>query len=256
MRCQFAVTLMARRLSQSFGSTWLSGDNGPRIPALPTRTSRRWYRSLSASARRAMPSLSLTSSGTRVAELPAALILSSRSSSPPTVRPTAMMCAPACASSSAIAAPMPREAPVTSAIRSERGLELSAIQQSNPAGAGYPRLFNAAFRRRARPEQARSRPGLDSDGFGEQRQLSRAGVLGGLIGEGRRVVASEAVIGELRPRRVASLETHRAVDAVDRQEGEGIRADEFPHALEVVRGGEQLVALGRVDPVVIRMRDR
>src|SRR5262252_1589707 len=103
-----------------------------------------------------MPSLSLTSSGTKVAELPAALILSSRSSSPPTVRLTATTCAPACASSSAIAAPMPREAPVTSAIRSQRGLELSAIQQLNPAGAGYPRLSSMQALEDAR---ARNKPG-------------------------------------------------------------------------------------------------
>jgi hypothetical protein len=66
----------------------------------------------------------LRSSGTSVAEPPLALILSSSSSRPPTVRATATTCAPACASSSASAAPMPREAPVTSAIRSERGLAI------------------------------------------------------------------------------------------------------------------------------------
>src|ERR1041385_3123444 len=46
---------------------------------------------------------------------------SSSSSSPPTVRATATTCAPAFASASAGAWPMPREAPVTSAMRSERG---------------------------------------------------------------------------------------------------------------------------------------
>ena len=50
------------------------------------------------------------------------LIASSSSSSPPTVRATATTCAPARASASAVAWPMPREAPVTSAMRSARGL--------------------------------------------------------------------------------------------------------------------------------------
>ena len=49
---------------------------------------------------------------------------------------------------------------------------------------------------------------------------------------------------------------HGAVDAVDREEGQGIRADELTHAFEVVGGGQQLILLGRVDAVIVRMGDR
>ena len=66
-----------------------------------------------------------------------------------------------------------------------------------------------------------------------------------------RIVAGEAMVGELRPHRIAALIAHGAVDAVDREEGERIRADELAHAFEVVGGGEQLVALGRVDAVIV-----
>src|SRR5258707_3075866 len=65
-----------------------------------------------------MPGLSLRSSGTSVAAPPLDRIASSSSSSPPTVRATATTCAPASARAIAAARPMPRDAPVTSAIRS------------------------------------------------------------------------------------------------------------------------------------------
>src|SRR5207249_3480137 len=71
-----------------------------------------------------------------------------------------------------------------------------------------------------------------------------------------RIVAGEAVIGELRLRRVALLIAHGAVDALDRQKGERIRADEAAHPLEIVRRREKLVALRRVDAVIIRMGNR
>ena len=64
------------------------------------------------------------------------------------------------------------------------------------------------------------------------------------------------MIGELRTDRIAAFLAHRAVDALDRQEGQRIRADEFPHAFEVVRRGEQLVPFRRIDAVIIRMGDR
>src|SRR4051812_37045969 len=60
------------------------------------------------------------SSGTRVAWPPSALILSSSSSRPPTVRATSTQCAPSRAKASAAAAPRPREAPVISARRPAR----------------------------------------------------------------------------------------------------------------------------------------
>jgi hypothetical protein len=69
-----------------------------------------------------------------------------------------------------------------------------------------------------------------------------------MVGERGRIVAGEAVVGELRAQR-SRPQAHRAVDAVDRQEGQRIRADEGAHLFERMGGGEQLVALGRVDAV-------
>ena len=57
-------------------------------------------------------------------------------------------------------------------------------------------------------------------------------------------------------RGIAALLAHGAVEAVDRQEGQGIGADIGAHLLEVVGRGEQLVLLGRVDAVEVRMGDR
>src|SRR5580692_11375498 len=67
-----------------------------------------------------MPSKSVRLSGTRVALPPSFRISSSSSSSPPWVRATATTWAPALASARAVAWPMPREAPVTRAIREAR----------------------------------------------------------------------------------------------------------------------------------------
>ena len=44
-----------------------------------------------------------------------------------------------------------------------------------------------------------------------------------LVGERGRIFAGEAVIGELRADGIALLESHRAIDAVDRKKGERIR---------------------------------
>src|SRR6478735_11771696 len=92
--------------------------------------------------------------------------------------------------------------------------------------------------------------------FRQQRQLPWLALLPGLVGEPGRVFAGKAVIGELRLDRIARLKAHRLVDALDREEGERIRADEFSHALEVVGRGQELVELRRVDAVVVGMRDR
>ena len=75
-----------------------------------------------ACASRAIESLSVRSIGAIVALPPAAWMRSSISSSPPVVRAVSTTCAPCAASASAVAAPIPREAPVTSAIWSARGL--------------------------------------------------------------------------------------------------------------------------------------
>src|SRR6516225_9191882 len=111
---------------------------------------------------------------------------------------------------------MPREAPVTSATRSTSGCGISAR-------------------------------------FGEQRELAGRGVLRRAVGQRRRIFAGEAVIGELRTHRIAALLAHGAIDAFDREEGERVGADELPHAFEIVRRGEELVLLWRVDAVVVRV---
>src|SRR5437016_4021193 len=87
--------------------------------------------------------------------------------------------------------------------------------------------------------------------LGEQRQLPRRVIARALVGEWGRIVAGEAMVGELRPLRIAPLVAHRAVNAFDREEGERIRADEAPHLLDGVGRGEQLFALRRVDAVII-----
>src|SRR5713226_1017446 len=47
-----------------------------------------------------------------------------------------------------------------------------------------------------------------------------------------------------------------SVDGIYREERERVGADEAPHAFHVVIGGEQLFALGGVDAVIVRVRDR
>ena len=94
------------------------------------------------------------------------------------------------------------------------------------------------------------------DSFSQQGQLAWAGFLRGEIGKRGGIVAGKAMIGELRPHRVASRETHGAINTVYRQKCQRICANEFSHAFEVVGGREQLVALGRVYTVIVRMSDR
>src|SRR5947208_78169 len=83
---------------------------------------------------------------------------------------------------------------------------------------------------------------ISSTRLGEQRELARARGLRGLVGQRRGIFAGEAMVGELRADRVAALEAHRAIDAVDRQESQRIGADEAAHAFHVMVGGEQLLA--------------
>src|SRR5580700_608148 len=174
-----------------------------------------------------MPAVSVRSRGTSVAVPPAARMASSSSSSPPTVRATATTWAPARASASAVAAPMPREAPVTRAMRPER--------RAGRLPAGLTTGPSARLR--------------------QERQLPRRR-LAGAVGQRGRIFASEAVVGELRAYRVAADLAHGAVDAVDREEGEGIGADDRPHLLDGVGRGQELVALRGVDAVEIGMGDR
>src|SRR4051794_10845835 len=122
---------------------------------------------------------------------------------------------------------MPREAPVTSAILPARGgVVIGRYSYVGPC-AGL------AVCRRYRRSTVRS-----SARFGQQRQLPWPRCLIVAVGERGRIVAGEAVVGELRARRIALLDAHGTVDAVDRQEGKRIRADELAHALEIMSCGE------------------
>src|SRR5690242_17119273 len=119
-----------------------------------------------------MPGPSVTSSGTSVAAPPTALILSSSSSRPPTVRATSTQCAPSRAKASAAAAPRPREAPVTNARRPASRPEEAAVT-----------------------EKASGR-------FDEQRELTILDT--DLIVERDRVIAGEAGVAEGGLRRIAA----------------------------------------------------
>src|SRR5262249_51340368 len=154
-----------------------------------------------------MPGPSVTSSGTSVAEPPAALILSSSSSRPPTVRATSTQCAPSRAKARAAAAPKPREAPVTSARRPAK------------------RPGEAAVTTRA------------SGRFDEQRELAILDPRH--VVERDRIVAGEAGVAEGRVVGVAAGQAHGAIEPVDRQEGQRIDADELRHAGDVVARGQE-----------------
>src|SRR5205823_7113290 len=88
----------------------------------------------------------------------------------------------------------------------------------------------------------------------EERQLlygftSDVGQMGG-------IVAGEAVVGELRPVRIAFLVTDCAINAVDREEGKRADTDIVAHFFQRVSGSKQSLLLGSVDAIEIRMADR
>src|SRR5215472_2893768 len=160
------------------------------------------------------------SRGTSVAWPPASRTASSTSSSPPEVRASRISSAPSAAKRLAMAAPSPREAPVTSAMR--------------PA---------------SRP------PTMISGRLGEERELRRL-VAPALVRQAGRVVAGEAGIAELRLARVTPGLAHGPVEAVDGDEGKTVDADELRHRLHIMLGGEKLAALWRVDAVEAGMGRR
>ena len=151
-----------------------------------------------------------------VALPPLSLIASSTSSKALRLRASSRTCAPSRANFSATARPMPREAPVMSAMRSLRRCVVNRP-------------------RRGRRAASARRPFA--------------------ISEPRRIFAGEAMVGELRMGVVAALIAHGLVDAVDREEGEAVGADELPHLFQRAMGGEQLVLVRRVDAVEIGMGD-
>src|SRR5262245_22125798 len=116
---------------------------------------------------------------------------------------------------------MPREAPVTSAMRSARGggmsVDLNLQRYARARPDSVPGIRPLGERLLARKIDCRAEPGNNGQlaRFSEQRQLPRRVVLPGLVGERRRIVAGEAVVGELWTGRVACAEAHGAIDAVD-----------------------------------------
>ena len=121
------LRLTAITSAQSFGRMCATGVRRPSAPAVCTSTSsrpKRWWR-LGPIA--SIWSPSARSSGSSVALPPTARIASSVSSRPPWVRAVITTCAPSRASSTAVAAPMPRLAPVTSAMAPVRAALHSAM---------------------------------------------------------------------------------------------------------------------------------
>src|SRR4029077_17457179 len=130
-----------------------------------------------------MPGPSVTSSGTSVAAPPTALILSSSSSRPPTVRATSTQCAPSAAKARAAAAPRPREAPVTNARRPAR----------RPGEAAVTMTASGRF------DEQRELAILDADHVVER----------------DRVVAGEAGVAEGGLLGIAAGQAHGAIEPVD-----------------------------------------
>src|SRR3546814_18241527 len=109
-----------------------------------------------------------------------------------------------------MASPMPRLAPVISAIRSFRRI-------------GGVSLFLAVF--------------------GEQGELlGTARRAGELVGQADRIVAGEAGIAEGRLGRIARRAAHGAVQALHRQEGEAVGLAELGHLLD---GDRKSVVTGK-----------
>src|SRR6516225_749245 len=149
---------------------------------------------------RSMASKSRRFMGTRVAVPPIFWISSSVSSRPPTVRATRMTWAPALASAMAEARPMPREAPVTSAMR--------------PSREGFS-------------------PGCMGSFLGyirQQRKLQRATAD---VGQGDWVIAGETGVAEAGRGRHPFRLAHGAVEAVHGNEGQAVCADEAAHLLHI-----------------------
>ena len=76
-----------------------------------------------------------------------------------------------------------------------------------------------------------------------------------VVGVDRRdgIVAGEARVAESAAPSVASRFAHRAIEPVDRYKGEAVDADQFRHPLDIEARGQELLALGRGDPVKARL---
>src|SRR5262245_11818514 len=102
---------------------------------------------------------------------------------------------------------MPREAPVTSAIRSARGggIDVLSSFRTSERSAGIHSLQIPTIRVRKGGPGAVPPSRVASTRLGEQRQLPRRCFVAGLVGERGRIVPGEAVIRELRFQRIALL---------------------------------------------------
>ena len=69
------------------------------------------------------------------------------------------------------------------------------------------------------------------------------------------IIAGEAVIGELRPDRIAFIEAYGTVKPVDREEGERGDADIVAHLFQCVVGGEQRFGAERTIASTLRNPD-
>src|ERR1700738_1650825 len=151
---------------------------------------------------------------------------------------------------------MPREAPVTRAIREARGwvvIEANSGATYTVSYAGLTRVSIHFARDFHETMDCRVKPGNDEllARFRQQRQLPRLRFDLGLVGEVGRVDAGEAVVREFRIGGVAAGLAHGAIHAVDRQERERVRADDIAHFLERMRRGQEAAAVGQVDAVII-----
>src|SRR5579859_3983208 len=166
-----------------------------------------------------IPGPLVRSRGTSVTRSPpSARVSSSRSSSAPCVRPTAITWAPATLRARAAARPMPRVAPVTSATRPAKGSLWGCACVIAPASS---------------VDQERKLP---IDRFAE--------TLGHLaVEQARGVVAGEVVVGELRAGGVAGAGVHRPVEALDREIAHGVDAEDLGDLVDGMVGGQQLLAV-------------
>src|SRR6266481_9394851 len=220
------------------------------------------------------------STGTSVVVPPAARMASSSSSRPPTVRAASTTWAPSAAKRRATAAPMPREAPVISAILpasrpltgSPRLTELPTKSRSSSTrlqlgdcraekrqrippcrrvcdrkSADYAPLFCPTTHSCAIPEP--------SSGFGEEGQLhGDLAVIGVDVRD--RIITGKAGVAEVRRKIVSPRLAHRPVEPINRQEGKAVDADQLGHSGDIQAGGEELVTLRGGDPVKTRMARR
>src|SRR5438067_1223642 len=194
-----------------------TGVSEPSIAAFRTRISSFSHRSVTATASLPIDSPSVRSSGAMVALPSLSWIRSSTCSRPAPVRATRITCAPAAPSASAVAAPIPRLAPVTSASLPESGFESVMEAASSGLAARHQRQRNAAF--------------FLAD-----------------VGQARRIFAGEAGIAALRLA-IVPLLAERSVEPFDRDEGEAVGVDVIAHLLDAHLRREQLRPLGRVDAV-------